>query len=32
MYIQGDSDENVYLLLDVLIDNCKDNKVISLKE
>ena len=32
MYTQCDADGNQYLLLDALVDNCKDNKSISLTE
>ena len=32
MYAQCDTNRNEYLLLDVLVDYCKDNKVISLTD
>ena len=31
MYTQCDADGNAHLPLDVLVDNCKDNKAISLR-
>ena len=32
MYAQYDADGNEYLLLDALVDYCKDNKMISLSD